>query len=115
MPIKWWLIAVIADAPGEGSLMTSNQPDRLNRIETNLERLEIIVEKNSQDFDKLSQELKEAAKKWDERFYQLTKDNLNISRTIIITSGAAIIFSPLLRELTPTIKAFIDQFIARSN
>ena len=57
----------------------------------------------------------ELSKKWDERFYQLTKDNLNISRTIIITAGAAIIFSPLLKELAPTIKTYLDQFIAKGS
>ena len=86
---------------------------RLDRIEANLERLETLVQKNSEDLQKNSEDLREAARKWDDRFYQLTKDNLNISRTIIITAGAAIIFSPLLKELAPTIKTYLDQFIAK--
>lgn len=86
--------------------MESTDRSRLDRIEANLEKLERLVQQNSDD-------LKETSRKWDERFYQLTKDNLNISRTIIITAGVAIIFSPLLRELAPTIKVLLDQFISK--
>ena len=93
--------------------MESPDRSRLDRIEANLERLEALVQQNSDDIRKNSEELKETSRKWDERFYQLTKDNLNISRTIIITAGAAIVFSPLLRELAPTIKVLLDQFISK--
>jgi cysteinyl-tRNA synthetase len=71
------------------------QDDRLSRIESNLERLEVIVQRNSEEITQSRRDMTELSRKWDERFYQLTKDNLNISRTIIITAGAAIIFSPL--------------------
>ena len=39
-----------------------------------------------------------------EQPYPLLLDNLSISRTVIITAGAAIIFSPLLRKIAPTLK-----------
>ena len=84
-----------------------------DRIEANLERLEALVQRNSDESTQSRKDMTELSKKWDERFYQLTKDNLNISRTIIITAGATIIFSPLLKELAPTIKTYLDQFIAK--
>jgi len=90
------------------------QDDRLSRIESNLERLEVIVQRNSEEITQSRRDMTELSRKWDERFYQLTKDNLNISRTIIITAGAAIIFSPLLKEIAPTLKAYLDQFLMKA-
>ena len=72
--------------------MTDSNREHLDRIEANLERLEALIEKNSSD-------LKSESKKWDERFYQLANDNLNLSRNIIIAAASAIIFSPLLKQI----------------
>ncbi len=79
------------------------QDDRLSRSESNLEKLEALIQRNSDEITQSRKDIVELSKKWDERFYQLTKDNLNISRTIIIIAGAAIIFSPLLREISPMV------------
>ncbi len=81
--------------------------DRLDRIEANIEKLEMLIQRNSE-------ELKEASKKWDERFYQLTKDNLNLSRNIIIAAASAIILFPLVKELAPTLKTLIEQFVVKN-
>jgi len=44
--------------------------------------------------------------KWEERFLQLSRDNLSISRTVII-AAAATIFTPLVQSLAPAIAALL--------
>jgi hypothetical protein len=75
--------------------------------ETRLDRIERIVEQNSKEMV----EFRADAKKWDERFFQLSRDNLNLSRTVIITAGAAVIFSPFLQTVAPSITAFFNKVL----
>ncbi len=81
--------------------------------ETRLDRIERIVEQNTKGMAEFKLEMVEFradAKKWDERFFQLSRDNLNLSRTVIITAGAAVIFSPFLQTVAPSITAFLTNF-----
>jgi len=85
--------------------------------ESRLDRIERIVEQNSKgmaDFKMEMVEFKAEAKKWDERFFQLSRDNLNLSRAVIITAGAAVIFSPFLQTVAPSITAFFDKLLGNS-
>ena len=86
--------------------MTTNPPeptDRLDRIERNLE---ILTERGNQineRVDKLAAE----SEKWDERFFQLIRDTLNFSRSVIVTAAVAAVLIPVLRE---SIVALIEAF-----
>ena len=104
--------------------MTNTTPDKSDRIETLLEQVAVSVKQIGTDVQRLGtdvqrlgtdvQQLKEDSakqaakletevKRWDERFFQLTKDNLGVSRTIIITAGATIILAPLVSAISPAI------------
>ena len=63
--------------------------DRLERLDSDIKRLD-------QKLDADIQRLDARADKWEERFLQLSKDNLAISRTVIIAAATVVIFGSLL-------------------
>lgn len=77
----------------------STSEDRLNRIE---ELLGDLAEKQSttqQQVEKLVAE----SEKWDERFFQLSRDTLNFSRNVIVTAAVVAVLVPVLREAVVTL------------
>ncbi|MEM6836746.1 MAG: hypothetical protein AAF609_07800 [Cyanobacteria bacterium P01_C01_bin.120] len=63
--------------------------ERLEQLDGNIKRLE-------QKLDADVQRLDARTDKWEERFLQLSKDNLAISRTVIIAAATVVIFGSLL-------------------
>jgi len=80
--------------------MTAAQPDRLDRLEA-------LVEANTVNLAKLEARLEKQAERWDERYFQLTRDTLGTAKTIIVTAGTVVILSPLLQALSPAIKELV--------
>ncbi len=67
--------------------------ERLERLE---QRLDKSVQRLEQKLDTDVQRLDERTNKWEELFLQLSKDNLAISRTVIIAAATVVIFGSLL-------------------
>lgn len=67
--------------------------ERLDRLE---QRLDSRIQGLEQKLDDDIQRLDERTDKWEERFLQLSKDNLAISRTVIIAAATVVIFGSLL-------------------
>ncbi|MCL6436351.1 hypothetical protein [Leptothermofonsia sp. ETS-13] len=67
------------------------------------------IKHDIQSLEKRFDGLEEEVKRWDERFFQLTRDNLNTARTIIITAGAAVILSPVLQAFAPAIQSIVSR------
>ncbi len=82
-------------------------PSREPTLTDVIERLDQL----SKDVDQVSQELKAEVNRWDDRFFQLSRDNLGIARTIIITAGTVVILSPVLQALAPAIQAVVNRFL----
>jgi hypothetical protein len=80
--------------------MTSNDPQR-----------EPTLADISRQITDISDRLDSEVKRWDERFFQLTRDNLTTSRTIIITAGSVILLSPVLQALAPAIQTIVARLI----
>ncbi|MEN9251655.1 MAG: hypothetical protein Q6L58_04390 [Thermostichales cyanobacterium BF3_bins_165] len=78
--------------------------------EERLDRIEKAIESLTQEVAATRQDLRDEVRRWDERFFQLSRDNLNLSRTIIIVAGSAVIFSPLFQSLSPLIQKLVTQF-----
>jgi MerR family transcriptional regulator, repressor of the yfmOP operon len=78
--------------------MTDNELEkldsRLDRITTISEANTLSIEANTLSIAKLEAE----SKKWDERFFQLSRDTLNFSRNIIVTAAVVTVVAPLLKE-----------------
>ncbi|NEQ43450.1 MAG: hypothetical protein F6K00_07775 [Leptolyngbya sp. SIOISBB] len=67
--------------------------DRLDRLE---QRLDSRIQDLEKKLDADIQRLDDRTDKWEERFLQLSKDNLAISRTVIIAAATVVIFGSLL-------------------
>ncbi|NEP61338.1 MAG: hypothetical protein F6K31_31015 [Symploca sp. SIO2G7] len=66
----------------------------------------------SHEIGQVRQELKAEIIRQDDRFFQLSRDNLGTARAIIVTAGTVVILSPVLQALAPAIKALVNQFFA---
>jgi predicted nuclease with TOPRIM domain len=88
----------------------STSEDRLDRIE---ELLGNLAEKQSATQERANQvnervdKLAAESEKWDERFFQLSRDTLNFSRNVIVTAAVVAVLAPLLREV---VVALIESF-----
>ena len=67
----------------------------LNKLDTDIratnERLEKEIQENKAKFE----ETKEQFKKWDERYFQLVKEQGNTARTIIVAAASVVVLSPV--------------------
>jgi len=91
--------------------MTEITPDRLDRIEALLEQNTKEVADLRQGVRDLQQELKQEAQRWDERFFQLSRDTLGTARMIIVTAGAVVILSPVLQAFSPAIQTIVARLV----
>lgn len=76
-------------------------------LETRLDRIEKLVEKNAEVSARHEKELE----KLEALFLQLSRDNLAIARTIIVTAGTVTILSPLLQAISPAIQTIVSKFV----
>lgn len=55
------------------------------------------------DVAKLDQRLTNEVQRWDERFFQLTRDTLNFTRAVVTTAAVVAVLVPTLKEVLPGI------------
>jgi MerR family transcriptional regulator, repressor of the yfmOP operon len=76
----------------------------LNKLDTDVratnEKLGIEIEENKKKFE----ETKEQFKKWDERYFNLVKEQGNTARTIIIAAASVVVLSPVLGAVADLVK-----------
>lgn len=85
----------------------SNAADR----EPTLQDLADKIDALTKGLEQSRQELKDEVGRWDERFFQFTRENLVTARTIIITAGTVIILSPVLQAFAPAIEAVVNRLM----
>ena len=75
----------------------------LNKLDDDVRQTNKKVEETNQKIEATNQRLEEEAKKtneqfqkWDDRYYQLVKDQGNTARTIIIAAASVVVLSPVL-------------------
>ena len=87
----------------------TRQELRTGDISHQIAELREDLEQSRQDLkgelEQLRQELRTEVERWDERFFQFTRDNLGTSRAIIITAGSVVILSPVLQAFAPAIQS----------
>jgi len=76
-----------------------NSDDRIDRIEATLIRLEAKVDADIERLDQQIEDSRERMDKWEERFIQLSRDNLAITRSVIIAAASVVILSPVLQAI----------------
>ena len=75
----------------------------LNKLDDDVRQTNKKVEETNQKIEATNKRLEEEAKKtneqfqkWDDRYYQLVKDQGNTARTIIIAATSVVVLSPVL-------------------
>jgi len=91
--------------------MTTNQPQNEPTLTDVIEQIQELKTELRAGLETNRKELRAEVERWDERFFQFSRDNLNTSRTIIITAGSVVVLSPVLQALAPAIKTIVARLI----
>ena len=68
----------------------------LNKLDTDIRETNRRVEQTNKRLEEEATTTKEQFEKWDERYFQLVRDQGNTARTIIIAAASVVILSPVL-------------------
>ena len=96
----------------------TKSPDReptLNDVIERIDQINEVIERIDQlsaEIGQVREELKTEVIRQDDRFFQLSRNNLGTARAIIVTAGTVVILSSVLQALAPAIKALVNQFFA---
>ncbi len=66
----------------------------LTEVLTELKQLRQEVQDSREEFQ-------QEVKRWDERFFQLSRDTLNFTRTVVTTAAVVAVLIPLLKDVVP--------------
>jgi chromosome segregation ATPase len=90
--------------------MTAINPDRLGKLESLLEQLVADQQATNTRLDRLSEDIEASNKrvdKWEERFLQLSRDNLIIARTVIVAAASVVILGSVLDKADVLVPGFL--------
>ncbi|MEM8777574.1 MAG: hypothetical protein AAGF26_01620 [Cyanobacteria bacterium P01_G01_bin.49] len=92
------------------------EQEQLTRILTLVEltnsRLDLIdrdIKETNQRIEKTNERIEEEVKRWDERFFQLIKEQGQTARTIIIAAASVVVLSPVLGAVVDLVGKFISR------
>ncbi len=92
--------------------------ERLARIETAIEGLaqqqQALTDQQKTlltAIDRIGTQLDAEVRRWDERFYQLSRDTLVFTRNIVTIAAVTAVLIPLLRDVTPLLTDAIRQLV----
>ncbi len=61
------------------------------------------VQATRQDIQALEVRLEGEVKRWDERFFQLSRDTLIFTRNVVVLAAVTAVLIPLLRDVSPLV------------
>lgn len=59
--------------------------------------------------ERIETKLDAEVKRWNGRFYQLSKDTLNFARNVVVIAAVTAVLIPLLRDVTPLILDILQE------
>ncbi len=77
-----------------------NEQTELSQILSLLNKLDTDVRETNKRLEEHIEETKENFKKWDERYFNLVKEQGSTARTIIIAAASVVVLSPVLGAVT---------------
>jgi MerR family transcriptional regulator, repressor of the yfmOP operon len=80
----------------------------LNKLDTDIRATNEKLEKEIEENKKKSEETREQFKKWDERYFNLVKEQGNTARTIIIAAASVVVLSPVLGAVADLVKNHLN-------
>ena len=85
------------------------EQEQLTRILTLVELSNSRLDKLDQDIRATNQRIEEETKRWDDRFFQLVKEQGQTDRTIIIAAAFVVVLSPVLGAVTDLASQFLSR------
>jgi MerR family transcriptional regulator, repressor of the yfmOP operon len=85
------------------------EQEQLTRILTLVELSNSRLDKLDQDIRATNQRIEEETKRWDDRFFQLVKEQGQTARTIIIAAASVVVLSPVLGAVTDLASKFLSR------
>ena len=85
------------------------EQEQLTRILTLVELSNSRLDKLDQDIRATNQRIEEETKRWDDRFFQLVKEQGQTDRTIIIAAAFVVVLSPVLGAVTDLASKFLSR------
>lgn len=85
------------------------EQEQLKSILTLVELSNSRLNKLDQNIQAATQRLEDEVKRWDDRFFQLVKEQGQTARTIIIAAASVVVLSPVLGAVT----AFVGRFLVK--
>ncbi len=83
------------------------EQEQLTRILTLVELSNSRLDKLDQDIRATNQRIEEETKRWDDRFFQLVKEQGQTARTIIIAAASVVVLSLVLGAVTDLASKFL--------
>ena len=73
-----------------------------------LDQLDRDIKETNVRIEQTNQRIQDEVKRWDERFFQLVKEQGQTSRTIIIAAASVVVLSPVLGAVVDLVSQFFD-------
>jgi MerR family transcriptional regulator, repressor of the yfmOP operon len=80
----------------------------LNKLDTDIRATNEKLEKEIEENKKKSEETREQFQKWDERYFNLVKEQGNTARTMIIATASVVVLSPVLGAVADLAKNHLN-------
>ena len=78
----------------------------LNKLDTDIRATNERLQATNDRLEEESKRFEAKFEKWDERYFQLVKDQGNTARTIIVAAASVVVLAPLLGVAADLIKHF---------
>lgn len=73
----------------------------LTEVLTEVQQLRQEVRDSRDEIKQIREEFQQEVKRWDERFFQLSRDTLGFTRTVVTTAAVVAVLIPLLKDVAP--------------
>ena len=87
------------------SLLETNI-SRLDKLDTDIRATNKELAATNKRLETEAKETREQFKKWDERYFQLVKEQGTTARTIIIAAASVVVLSPVLSAVGDLVRHF---------
>ncbi len=83
--------------------------ERIAKAEERIARAEERIANAEERVAKAEERLEAEVKRWDERFFQLSRDTLNFTRNVVTIAAITAVLIPLLRDVAPLLIELLRQ------
>ncbi|MFS8835407.1 hypothetical protein NW809_04825 [Synechococcus sp. WC101] len=110
--------AVEANAQAIAQLTRQNQEvlqtiagteERIAKAEERIAKAEERIANAEERVARAEERLEAEVKRWDERFFQLSRDTLNFTRNVVTVAAITAVLIPLLRDVAPLLIELLRQ------